>query len=193
MQLKVHATSPCHEDDVQAPQCKIFSNLKCLYTNCDGLFNKSSEFNLRVNKEEPHIIFLTETKLHKEIINEEIFPTSKYEIYRIDRDSINIGGGVCILVSKDYVSRSRPDLIIEGCESVCCEVTLGTTNILLSCIYRPPSSLDDNNGIQFYTFFQLLLNRMTKPFDNLHSFLMGNTTRKLCRLSNSFVTLFKSS
>ena len=80
--------------------CRIFSNLKCLYSNCDGLFNKRSEFIFVTQRDDPSIILLTETKLHKEILNEEVFPTSKYDIYRKDRDSFHSGGGVCILVKK---------------------------------------------------------------------------------------------
>ena len=114
---------------------KVFSNLKCLYTNCDGLLNKRSEFNFLAEKENPSIIFLVETKLHKDVINEEVFPTSKYEVYRRDRDSQNIGGGVCILVNKNLKSQlCSSDIIINGCECSCCELTVGSITVLLSCM-----------------------------------------------------------
>ena len=129
------------------PNCKQFSNIKCVYTNCDGLVNKRSEFNFLVEKERPSIIFLTETKLSDEVINEEIFPTSTYEIYRRDRDSQNVGGGVCILVNKNLKSQQcSSDILINGCECICCEVTVGSTSILLSCMYRPPSYSHEENS-----------------------------------------------
>ena len=99
------APSARHRSDIPGSHCKVFSNLKCLYTNCDGLFSKRSEFIFLIQREDLSIIFLTETKFHKEIINQEIFPTFKYDIFRRDRDSANIGGGVCILIKKELNSQ----------------------------------------------------------------------------------------
>ena len=135
--------------DENGSQCKIFSNLKCLYTNCDGLFNKRSEFIFIIQRDDPSVICLTETKLCKDIINEEVFPTSNYDIYRRDRDSTNRGGGVCILVKKNLNSQLCSNLINNDCESVSCVITIGSTQILVSCLYRPPNYSREENVLFF--------------------------------------------
>lgn len=53
----------------RTPQAKLgtsktVNRFKCVYTNIDGLSSrKESLFSVLVNHENPHIIFLTETKL----------------------------------------------------------------------------------------------------------------------------------
>ena len=61
------------------------TNLKCLYTNCDSITNKLSEFDLLLSVSKPHLVLLTETKLRKSILSQEVFPLQNYVIYRKDR------------------------------------------------------------------------------------------------------------
>lgn len=121
--------------------------LKCLYTNCDSILNKVSEFESIVQSENPHIIFLSETKLCSDIINVEIFMCNTYEVYRLDRTPADGGGGVCILVRKDITSiQLDSSFFIDGCECVSCIIKLGPKSILACCMYRPPSYTRDMNA-----------------------------------------------
>ena len=145
--------------DLSSSTSDILCNFKCLYTNCDGISNKVNEFELVLSEAEPHIIFLTETKLNKSILSQEVFPTDKYLIYRKDRDAINAGGGVCILVRKDIISFEVNNLLIQGCECMCCEVRIGPSSVLVCCMYRPPSyDLNPNLNDQFLKQFKNLAN-----------------------------------
>ena len=76
-------------------------SLRCIYTNCDSIVNKVNEFELLLSSSNPHVIILTETKLHSEILRQEVFPLFNYTVFRRYRDSANVGGGVCILVRND--------------------------------------------------------------------------------------------
>ena len=134
-------------------------SLKCIYTNCDGIGNKVNELELTISNTEPHLIFLTETKLSQDILSQEIFPADRYVVYRRDRDAIFVGGGVCILVRKDIVSFEVNELLLRGCESICCEIVIGKSRILVCCLYRPPS-YDQNHELneQFLNQFRKLAN-----------------------------------
>ena len=48
-----------------------------------------------------------------------MFPLSNYTVFRRDRDSANVGGGVCILVRNDISSVSvNSDVILDDCECI---------------------------------------------------------------------------
>ena len=49
--------------------------LKCLYTNLDGLSNKVAELRELTNKEQPDLIFLTETKTDEEMLDNILYDT----------------------------------------------------------------------------------------------------------------------
>ena len=134
-----------------------------------------------LNDIKPHIVFLTETKLHREILSQEVFPVASYEIYRRDRDSINVGGGVVILVRKDIRSSSvHSNLIIDGCESICCEIRAGSSKILVCCMYRPPY-YDQNPDLNslFYDQFRNFANFQADQILICGDFNFGNIDWKL--------------
>ena len=149
-------------------------NLKCMYTNCDSIINKVNEFELTVRNNNPHIIFLTETKLNKEIINSEIFLCNAYEIYRRDRSPSDGGGGVCILVRKDLNSLIISDtFFINGCECIGCVIKISNKTILASCMYRPPSYSRDQNTM-FFDQIKLLNDFNCDQFILCGDFNFGN-------------------
>ena len=81
--------------------------LKCVYTNCDGIINKVDEFESRILNLNPHIVCLTETKLCEEVIDSEVFLCNKYNVFRVDRSIADGGGGgVNILIRKDLHTTS---------------------------------------------------------------------------------------
>ena len=52
----------------------------------------------------PHVILVTETKLCPSDDSSEYFGYSNYVLYRKDRENVDGGGGVAILVRSDLVS-----------------------------------------------------------------------------------------
>ena len=129
--------------------------LKCIYTNLDGISSKIGEFQSVIFKENPDLIFLTETKANDSLLSSNIFDTSKYKVYRKDRaipPGAGIwGGGVCILVRSNIVS---DDVFVDPLnkhqaeEGVWCEVSLrNNRKLILGSVYRTPSSTSANNDL----------------------------------------------
>ena len=87
------------------------------------------------------ILTLNETRLDDNI-SDKYIEISGYEIVRKDRN--RIGGGVAIYYRDHLNVRNRDELVPEGVESVCVEVLkTKCTPLLISTIYRPPSSKVD--------------------------------------------------
>ena len=114
--------------------------LKCMYTNLDGLNNKTSELNAMLDKETPDIVFLTETKMNPEVLNVNIFNVKKYHIIRKDRAfQVAPGGGVVVLITKDLiVDETSVEILVNHAaeESVWREIKCrGGKDILLGVLY----------------------------------------------------------
>ena len=113
--------------------------------------NKREEFKCLLEKENPSLVFLVETKLNADIANMEIFDVNKYEVYRKDRVEQNApGGGVAVLVKKSLVSTCNSIRFINHhayAEAVWCEIKLEGNNILVGSVYRAPSSGRDVNNL----------------------------------------------
>ena len=61
-------------------------HLKCLYTNIDGLnATKGAELQVIIAEKEPHLIFLTETKLSDDTVASQFIDCSNYTVIRKDR------------------------------------------------------------------------------------------------------------
>ena len=113
-----------------------------MYTNIDGISNKSAEFSLRVDKLKPHIIFITETKLLPSDLTSDFFKIDNYSAYRKERNRVarGFGGGVIILIKNNLVSDQifKPEW--ENLEIVACMIKFGHKSVLVACLYRPPMS-----------------------------------------------------
>ena len=122
-----------------------------MYANVDGIMNKKEELKSVLDKDNPSLIFLVETKLNVDIANMEIFDVNNYEVYRKERLEQNApGGGVAILVKKCLVSANNDIRFLNNHaygEAVWCEIKLESGNFLLGSIYRPPSSSRDVNNL----------------------------------------------
>ena len=126
--------------------------LKCIYTNLDGLANKTAELQILLSVENPDIIFLTETKCNGEVLDSTLFDTNQYSVIRKDRVVQHApGGGVAILVKKHLlidVSSVCSLVEHEAQESVWCVLkNKEGRNLLLGTIYRSPSSAVENNDL----------------------------------------------
>lgn len=81
------------------------------------------------------LIAITETWLHSDVKDEEVFP-GNYSVIRKDRATR--GGGVARLVKKPL--RYETVSSINGHESVWCKLFLDTTILMVGVIYRTPRS-----------------------------------------------------
>lgn len=127
---------------------KLHKSLKCLYTNLNGLNNKVAE----LDKENPYVIFLTETKTSPDMLNLNLCNTNWFTVVRKDRISQNSPeGGVAILVKRHLIVDESPVTKLSehsAEETVWCEVRSEKgKNLVLGCIYRAPSSPARNNDL----------------------------------------------
>ena len=76
----------------------------------DGIRNKIDLFKISVQREDPHIIFISETKLEGSDISDVFFSTETYTIFRKDRFVPDGGGGVAVLVKKCLISEGFIDI-----------------------------------------------------------------------------------
>ena len=124
-----------------------------MYTNLDGINKKVGELQSVIGRENPDLIFLTETKANDSILSSNVFDMSRFKVYRKFRPTPvgagTWGGGVAILVRTDLVSNDvYVDLLNKhrAEEGVWCEVALRLgKKIILGSVYRAPSSTHDNN------------------------------------------------
>lgn len=100
---------------------------------------------LVIKEENPHVIFLTETKLSVMDTASVYFDTLSYTVYRKEREGTGGGGGVAILVRKDVESTDIQDAVWRDVEATACVVNLGGKRILLGCIYRSPTATSQYN------------------------------------------------
>lgn len=82
---------------------------------------------------QPDIITVTETWLHKEILDREIVPPN-YVIVRKDR--VHRGGGVAIVLRQGISFSVMPDVL--DVEAVWCKVSLNGLTVSIGAVYRPP-------------------------------------------------------
>ena len=84
-------------------------------------------------------LYISETWLNDQIGNHEI-SVQGYDLFRNDRKNKR-GGGVCIYIKSSLTVKDRGDLISEfDIEAVIVELKCKKTDLLISCIYRPPNS-----------------------------------------------------
>ena len=82
--------------------------LNFVYTNLDGISNKTGEFSYIVSNLNPDVICLTETKTSVDDANDHLYDCDNFVVYRKDRVNQRApGGGVSILVNKNLIA---PDL-----------------------------------------------------------------------------------
>ena len=109
-----------------------------MYSNIDGISSKKDLFTLCVNREQPHVILITETKMSPDMQTGDYFKVSGYTCYRRDRIPSDGGGGVAIFI-KDYLtSEDCTEEFGMHTETDVCKIIHGNRELLVSCIYRPP-------------------------------------------------------
>lgn len=84
---------------------KILKKLKIISINVNSIIKnqrRASLMNL-INKQNPDIILLSETKLNKN----HVITFTNYNVIRNDREEKNIGGGTAIIIKKKYKIREN--------------------------------------------------------------------------------------
>ena len=119
--------------------------VKCIYTNCLSLLNKTEELRMLAYQSEPHIIALTETWLTEEILDNEV-NLPGYSIFRAD-SLRGKTGGVCFYIQSTLPLVERIDLHPPPkYDLLWLRLHLRDKDVLLiGTIYRSPSAtLDDD-------------------------------------------------
>nr|KAI8758048.1 CAunnamed protein product [Biomphalaria glabrata] len=111
--------------------------LKTLVINFQSIRNKTADLEILLECEKPDIIAGTETWLHPEIYNAEIF-NSNYEIFRKDRADNH--GGVLLAIKNTLIAEEITLPNSKNIESTFCKINTTSTSLIIGSIYRPPNS-----------------------------------------------------
>lgn len=103
--------------------------------NARSVLNKTDKLEAVILGHNPHVVVITETWLHDEIDDTDVFP-SDYRAFRRDRHTR--GGGVAVLVRQDITAvllRQTANL-----ETLSLKILCRNTSFLLFAVYRAPDS-----------------------------------------------------
>uniref|UniRef100_A0A8D8VWD3 Endonuclease/exonuclease/phosphatase domain-containing protein n=1 Tax=Cacopsylla melanoneura TaxID=428564 RepID=A0A8D8VWD3_9HEMI len=131
-----------------------------MYTNMDSIQNKMNELRHRVISMKPHFILITETWLNEDI-PDSLVHIDGYNLLRKDRIERS-GGGVCIYVKEATMDEEK---IINfeinvgnpNVESMTLDIKIGSSNFVLSCVYRSTSS-SANDTLQINNYIREVCN-----------------------------------
>jgi len=116
---------------------KYHNNMKLFHLNVNSLRNKVVEIGQLLCHVD--VLCLTESKLNDSFPHAQ-FHIDEFKIVRKDRNEH--GGGIFCYIRATLPFRNRPDLSFNhnGIESVVVEIKTKSSKMMLSCIYRPPST-----------------------------------------------------
>lgn len=86
-----------------------------------------------------HVIVLTETWLSDKVLSTEILSNS-YNIFRLDRKTDTIGGGVLIAVSNIFPTEVINVVRSDNIEFIAVKIKLKSKQVYITCSYIPPKS-----------------------------------------------------
>ncbi|KAK6047813.1 hypothetical protein COOONC_14681 [Cooperia oncophora] len=118
--------------------------------------NKLNHLQLFLSKNEPDLLFVTETWLTCKIKNSEVSSHLPYDVVRLDRNDKR-GGGVCCVIKNTLTSRIVRHDIRSKADVLCVDILphYGYSPFRFVIVYRPPDSLisDDENLIELLATF----------------------------------------
>ena len=104
------AHMPFHSSSIQSSNISIQDlpkkgdNWRTLVLNVNSVFGKVAALQHLLSYVKPDAVILTETKLNKDILTSEVFPSELgYMVYRKDRSNEG-GGGIALLIRSCYSS-----------------------------------------------------------------------------------------
>ena len=118
----------------------------------------------------PDFICGTESWLNSSIKNGEIFPTS-FNVFRKDRETSTIGGGVFQISNEDLITSQLDNLSSTNSESIWTETQIKGINPIVICtFYRPPK---DTQGFQLDELDQAL-SKLGNKINTQNIIIMGD-------------------
>ena len=156
-------------DNKKTPVTK--QSIPCLYTNTDCLTNKMRELKVILNDlvEKPLIIGITEVKPKNQryVITKAEISLPDYDMFHCNLQN-NKGRGIVLYVHK-CLRAIEKDSQSDYEESVWAEIKLkGKDKLLVGCIYRSPSSLEQNSK----NLNSLLMSKAREKYT--HFLIMGD-------------------
>ena len=115
---------------------------------------KSAELHIILPRENPDVVFLTETKLTEDILTSQFLDCNSYQSFRRDRGK-GRGGGVLMMVKNGLNVRELPEFQWKNVEAITCELKLWERRILLVCAYRPNSASQETNNTLCHAMLQI--------------------------------------
>lgn len=144
-----------------------FQDVSVLFTNIRSVLKRRTELSAAINSCSANIVALTETWLHRNIRDSEIFETpSTFHIYRCDREARQ-GGGVLVAISKQFESFALN--IPTNLEIVWVSVKLSHRRFILAVCYRPP-----NASSSFAAELHDTINSVITRYPSVPLFLLGD-------------------
>lgn len=146
-QNRLQWSHPCPEENQtdRATNCTSAATTQrhftIYYQNVRSINNKLSTLHTR-DLSELDAIILSETWLKPHTFSHELIDTNNYDVYRVDRPGLKIGGGVFIALKNSYKSsqlnldsltQAFPDI-----DFLCVSVNVNSFLFLLLSIYIPP-------------------------------------------------------
>lgn len=119
---------------------EFIKSFKCFHLNIRSVRNKESDLSLYLEqiKQSFDAILLTETWSTDETT---VFRIPLYNTFYLNR-SKSRGGGICILVKKEYTCELLQEL--SACTNDCEIMAIKVENTVITVCYRPPSGSVSN-------------------------------------------------
>ena len=118
---------------------KNYKGFSIAHLNCCSVLEHLDELHNLCHRCDPHVFSLNETRLSNNVKDGEI-PFPGYNLLRYDRN--RSGGGVLLAIKNSYNFTPFLNGQKFGIEAISAKIFLGTKIIIVTSIYRPPSSND---------------------------------------------------
>ena len=113
--------------------------LRTLIINARSVRGKVDQLHCEIELTDPDIVAITETWLDPTVLSSELFPPN-FTVYRRDRPSTTMGGGVLLAVNNRLLS-SRAEELETSCEILWIKIEMvKVKSLYVGVFYRPPTS-----------------------------------------------------
>ena len=152
----IQISTPAHNDSSVTPtlrhndqlenQRNICNDILLCHLNINSIQNKFEELVALIRKLKIHIIFISETKIDSTYPDSQ-FAIPGYTLYRNDRKKG--GGGILVYISTLLPCRRlKITRTYKTLEPLAVEIRLGTFEMIVIGVYRPPKSVSGDYQLQ---------------------------------------------